>query len=129
MVASGISLGGDAIYHGAFTWATDAAAHEMLDRFGGHTDGTELPTISRQKTCRDHIHPHESGHSALMGYMLDGFGIYGFMAKTANCSLRKIWMNVDTHPGTLGWPAHRPLPLPLDLRFPLQHWLLQGTPQ
>jgi len=75
---SGISLTGSAIYHGASTLGNDAAAHEILDKFGGHTDGTETyhyhyPTQELQ----DHIHPHESGHSALMGYMLDGFGIYG----------------------------------------------------
>ena len=75
---AGISLSGSAIYHGASTLGNDAAAHEMLDRFGGHTDGTEryhyhFPAPDLQ----DHIHPHTSGHSALMGYMLDGFGIYG----------------------------------------------------
>ncbi|WP_170110412.1 YHYH protein [Flavilitoribacter nigricans] len=75
---SGISLSGSAIYHGASTLGNDAAAHEMLDRFGGHTDGTEryhyhFPAPDLQ----DHIHPHSAGHSALMGYMLDGFGIYG----------------------------------------------------
>jgi len=75
---SGISLSGSAIYHGSSTLGNDAAAHEMLDRFGGHTDGTEryhyhFPAPDLQ----EHIHPHTSGHSVLMGYMLDGFGIYG----------------------------------------------------
>jgi hypothetical protein len=75
---SGISLSGSAIYHGASTLGNDAAAHEMLDRFGGHTDGTEryhyhFPSEDLQK----HIHPSTGGHSGLMGYMLDGFGIFG----------------------------------------------------
>lgn len=75
---AGISLTGSAIYHGSSTLGTDAAAHEMLDRFGGHTDGTEryhyhFPSQDHQ----DHIQEHTSGHSALMGYMIDGFGIYG----------------------------------------------------
>ncbi len=75
---AGISLSGSAIYHGASTLGNDAAAHEMLDRFGGHTDGTERYHYHfPAKDLQDHIHPHESGHSALMGYMLDGFGIYG----------------------------------------------------
>ncbi|MDX5321172.1 MAG: YHYH protein [Bacteroidota bacterium] len=75
---SGISLSGSAIYHGASTLGNDAAAHEMLDRFGGHTDGTERYHYHfPADDLMDHIHPHESGHSALMGYMLDGFGIYG----------------------------------------------------
>jgi hypothetical protein len=76
--ASGISLTGSVIYHGASTLGTDAAAHEILDSHGGHSDGTKTyhyhyPT----KDLQDHIHPHESGHSVIMGYMLDGFGIYG----------------------------------------------------
>lgn len=75
---SGISLSGSAIYHGSSTLGTDAAAHEMLDRFGGHTDGTEtyhyhFPAVDLQ----NHIDQYENGHSGLMGYMLDGFGIYG----------------------------------------------------
>lgn len=75
---SGISLSGSAIYHGASTLGNDAAAHEMLDRFGGHTDGTERYHYHfPAQDLQDHIHPHTSGHSAIMGYMLDGFGIYG----------------------------------------------------
>ncbi|MFK7947902.1 MAG: YHYH protein [Saprospiraceae bacterium] len=75
---AGISLTGSAIYHGASTLGNDAAAHEMLDRFGGHTDGTETYHYHLlSDDHEDHIHSHTSGHSALMGYMLDGFGIYG----------------------------------------------------
>jgi hypothetical protein len=37
---SGISLTGNAIYHGASTLATDASAYEMLDTCGGQSDGT-----------------------------------------------------------------------------------------
>lgn len=75
---AGYSLTGSAIYHGASTLGTDAAAHEILDRFGGHTDGTERYHYHYpSKDLQDHIHKRSSGHSALMGYMLDGFGIYG----------------------------------------------------
>lgn len=77
---SGISLTGSAIYHGASTLGNDAAAHEMLDRFGGHTDGTERYHYHfPSEDLQEHIHEPEPepGHAALMGYMLDGFGIYG----------------------------------------------------
>lgn len=37
---SGISLTGSAIYHGASTLGNDAAAHEIVDNYGGHIDGT-----------------------------------------------------------------------------------------
>ncbi|HLO52873.1 MAG TPA: YHYH protein [Saprospiraceae bacterium] len=75
---AGYSLTGSAIYHGASTLGNDAAAHEMLDRFGGHTDGTSRYHYHfPSEDLQNHIHTHSSGHSALMGYMLDGFGIYG----------------------------------------------------
>jgi hypothetical protein len=75
---AGYSLTGSAIYHGASTLGNDAAAHEMLDRFGGHTDGTQRYHYHfPSKDLQDHIHVRSSGHSSLMGYMLDGFGIYG----------------------------------------------------
>lgn len=75
---AGFSLTGAAIYHGASTLGTDAAAHEMLDRFGGHTDGTERYHYHfPSQDLQDHMHSHQTGHSPLMGYMLDGFGIYG----------------------------------------------------
>ena len=75
---AGYSLTGSAIYHGASTLGNDAAAHEMLDRFGGHTDGTQRYHYHfPSKDLQDHINVRTSGHSALMGYMLDGFGIYG----------------------------------------------------
>jgi YHYH protein len=75
---AGYSLTGSAIYHGASTLGNDAAAHEMLDRFGGHTDGTKRYHYHYpSEDLQNHIHKRTSGHSALMGYMLDGFGIYG----------------------------------------------------
>jgi hypothetical protein len=75
---SGIALSGSAIYHGASTLGNDAAAHEMLDRFGGHTDGTERYHYHYiAEDLENHIDPPTAGHSGLMGYMMDGFGIYG----------------------------------------------------
>ena len=76
--ASGISLSGAVIYHGSSTLANDAAAHEILDRFGGHSDGTNTYHYHfLTEDLKDHLDPPGPGHSALMGYMRDGFGIYG----------------------------------------------------
>lgn len=76
--ASGISLTGNAIYHGASTLGNDAAAHEMLDAFGGQSDGTTTyHTHFLTDELLDRLDTCEPGHSALMGYILDGFGIYG----------------------------------------------------
>jgi hypothetical protein len=75
---AGISISGSVMYHGASTLGNDAAAHEILDSYGGHSDGTETYHYHfLADNLRDHIHPEDEGHSGLMGYMLDGFGIYG----------------------------------------------------
>ena len=76
---AGISLSGSVIYHGASTLGNDAAAHEILDSYGGHSDGTQTYHYHyAADNLQDHIHPHvEREHSGLMGYMIDGFGIYG----------------------------------------------------
>ncbi len=75
---SGISLSGNAIYHGASTLANDAAAYEMLDGCGGQSDGTfTYHTHYLTRCLLDALDSCTPGHSALMGYILDGFGIYG----------------------------------------------------
>lgn len=76
--ATGISLTGNAIYHGASTLGNDASAHEMLDAFGGQSDGTmTYHTHFLTEGLLDALDTCEPGHSALMGYIMDGFGIYG----------------------------------------------------
>lgn len=76
--ATGISLTGSAIYHGSSTLGTDAATYEMLDKCGGHTDGTETYHYHYLSECvLNELDPDNGGHSALVGYIMDGFGIYG----------------------------------------------------
>lgn len=75
---TGISLTGNAIYHGASTLGTDASAYEMLDTCGGQSDGTYTYHTHYLTDCLlDALDSCTTGHSALMGYILDGFGIYG----------------------------------------------------
>ena len=75
---SGISLTGSVIYHGASTLGNDASAHEMFDNFGGHTDGTKTYHYHfPSQDLQSKIGVNKGGHSPLMGYMFDGFGIYG----------------------------------------------------
>jgi hypothetical protein len=76
--AAGISLSGSVIYHGASILGNDAAAHELFDSYGGHSDGTNTYHYHYPaENLQDHILPDEEGHSGLMGYVIDGFGIYG----------------------------------------------------
>jgi hypothetical protein len=72
----GFTLVGGALYNALDARGRDAAAHEILDQCGGHP----------QQQGQYHYHDaapclpagvDESGHSVLIGYALDGFGIYG----------------------------------------------------
>lgn len=82
---SGISLTGNAIYHGASTLGSDAAAYEMLDTCGGQSDGTFTYHTHFITPCLlEVLDTAGPGHSSLMGYMLDGFGIYGPRGETGN---------------------------------------------
>ncbi|MEP7705093.1 aryl-sulfate sulfotransferase [Paraglaciecola sp. 25GB23A] len=76
--ATGISLTGSAIYQGSSTLGTDASAYEMLDSSGGHTDGTETYHYHYvAENVLAELDPNNGGHSKLMGYIQDGFGIFG----------------------------------------------------
>ena len=129
---SGISLSGSAIYHGSSTLGNDAAAHEMLDRFGGHTDGTERYHYHfPSQDLQDHIHPHESGHSALMGYMLDGFGIYGPYGEEGELLTSKDLDECHGHSHSILWDGEM-----MELYhyhwtydFPYNIGCFKGTPQ
>lgn len=76
--ATGISLTGSAIYQGSSTVGTDASAYEMLDSSGGHTDGTETYHYHYlAENVLAELDPDNGEHSKLMGYIQDGFGIFG----------------------------------------------------
>ncbi|GAA5524409.1 hypothetical protein Maes01_00966 [Microbulbifer aestuariivivens] len=76
--ATGISLTGAPIYQGSSTVGTDASAFEMLDMSGGHTDGTETYHYHFvAQPVLEALDPDDGGHSRLMGYIRDGFGIFG----------------------------------------------------
>ncbi len=76
--ATGISLTGSAIYHGSSTLGNDASTFEVLDSCGGHADGTSTYHYHYLSQCvLDELDPDNGGHSNLMGYIMDGFGIFG----------------------------------------------------
>ena len=54
----------------------DAVAHEEQDACGGHPDQSSTYHYHAITSCIADA-PDAIGHSALMGYALDGFGIYG----------------------------------------------------
>ncbi len=74
--AVGIMLTGVPLFNALDAPGRDAVAHELQDSCQGHPQMSSTYHYHNLTTCMtDEV--GSSGHSALMGYALDGFGIYG----------------------------------------------------
>ena len=78
---AGIGLNGVLINVGIDAAGRDAAAWEALDTCGGHPNnaGYHQHNIS---DCIEDTRSGEGGHSDLVAYALDGFGIFGHYGET-----------------------------------------------
>lgn len=74
MGAIGVMLNGVPIYNGLDGQGKDAPAHEIQDSCNGHPGPGGSYHYHSLSSC---IKDEGSSHSALIGYALDGFGIYG----------------------------------------------------
>ena len=72
----GILLTGVALFNGLDANNDDAVAHEVQDSCQGHPQLTGIYHYHSQSDCLDDNDAGQ-GHSPLIGYALDGFGIYG----------------------------------------------------
>jgi hypothetical protein len=72
----GILLTGSVLFNALDAPGRDAVAHETQDACQGHPERTGVYHYHNLTTCLADT-PSSDGHSALMGYILDGFGIYG----------------------------------------------------
>ena len=70
----GIMLTGAQLYDALDALGRDAAAHEVLDACAGHPDPSGTYHYHTFSPC---MSDPGTGHSNLVGYALDGFGIYG----------------------------------------------------
>jgi len=69
----GVSTVGVAIYDALDAENRDAVAHEMQDTCGGHPDQSGTYHLHRISPC---VVAKTTGRATLVGYALDGFGIY-----------------------------------------------------
>jgi hypothetical protein len=73
----GFALTGVAIYNALDARGQDAAAHEILDSCDGHPQQQGQYHYHAPSRCWTDAGKEANGHSDLIGYALDGFGIYG----------------------------------------------------
>lgn len=71
----GIMLSGVIIFSAFDADGRDAPAHEVQDECDGHPQAASFYHYHSLSDC---LEDTAAGHSALMGYAFDGFGIYGY---------------------------------------------------
>ncbi len=120
--AIGVTTNGVVIYNAADARGNDAVAHEIVDAHGGHPAQTDY-----------HYHfvperldraPLADGHSAVIGYIRDGFAIYGYKG-VGGGELRNTDLDEchgHSH-GTLGYHYHA------TIEYPYTIGCYRGTPR
>jgi len=73
----GFTVSGAALYNALDGAGRDAAAHEVQDRCAGHPQGQGQYHYHSWSTCLHDAATTQTQHSDLVGYALDGFGIFG----------------------------------------------------
>lgn len=76
----GVTLNGVAIYSAVDGVGRDAVAHEVQDTCGGHPEMKGVYHFHSGSSCL----PEQSENNTLVGYALDGFGIYSNRDDTGN---------------------------------------------
>jgi hypothetical protein len=71
----GIMLSGVVLFNAFDAQANDAPVHEVQDACDGHP---QVSGFYHYHNLSDCIEDNATGHSALMGYAFDGYGIYGY---------------------------------------------------
>ncbi len=73
----GFALTGVALYNALDAQGRDAPAHEIQDSCNGHPQRTGQYHYHDYSKCINDTRSEAGGHSDLLGYAIDGFGIYG----------------------------------------------------
>ncbi|MDA4845579.1 YHYH protein [Hoeflea poritis] len=73
----GFTLTNAAQYNALDGRGDDAPAHEMQDKCGGHPQQTGQYHYHNMTPCIDDTRSQPGGHSDLIGYAIDGFGLFG----------------------------------------------------
>ncbi len=122
MGAIGITLNGVVLYNAADARGNDAAAHEIVDVYGGH------PAMSdyHYHFVPERLEPARlsDGHSGIIGYIRDGFPIYGYHV-TGGGEITNADLD-DCHGhshGTLGYHYHA------TIEYPYTVGCYRGTPR
>ena len=77
--AIGVTMNGVIIYNAADGRGEDAVAREIVDAFGGHPAQSDYHYHFIPERLESE--PLSGGHSTIVGYINDGFPLYGYMGE------------------------------------------------
>lgn len=120
--AIGVTLNGVVLYNAADARGNDAAAHEIVDVYGGHPAMTDyhyhfVPERLDQSRGAD-------GHSGIIGYIRDGYPLYGYHG-VGGAELTNADLDIchgHSH-GALGYHYHA------TIEYPYTIGCYRGTPR
>jgi hypothetical protein len=99
-----IMLTGAVMNNGYDAAGRDAVAYEIQDTCGGHPQEKGQYHYHGPATCAS---DPGSGHSALLGYVLDGFGLYGFRGEDGRTLTNNDLDECHGHAHTIDWDGVR----------------------
>jgi hypothetical protein len=120
--AIGVTLNGVVFYNAADARGNDAVAHEIVDVYGGHPASSEY----HYHFVPEHLDTRRlaDGHSDIVGYIRDGYPIYGYRgvggAEMSNADLDEC--HGHEH-GSLGYHYHA------TIEYPYTIGCYKGTPR
>lgn len=99
----GVLLTGALLFNAFDAAGRDAVAHEIQDTCGGHPQRTGIYHYHSLTPC---LAESTDGHSPLMGYALDGFGIYGHHGENGEEILNANLDECHGHTHMIEWEGH-----------------------
>ena len=121
----GVLLTGAALFDALDGEGRDALAHETQDACQAHPQQSGQYHYHSLTEC---LADPGTGHSALLGYARDGFGIYGVRGENGETLTNADLDECHGHTHAIEWDGvdRDALSLPCDVRVPVHGGLLQG---
>jgi hypothetical protein len=96
----GIMLSGVILFNAFDAAGRDAGAHEVQDACDGHPQASGFYHYHNLSDC---LEDTAAGHSALMGYAFDGFGVYGYYGEDGKELTNEDLDECHGHTHTIEW--------------------------
>lgn len=127
----GISLTGAAIFNALDARGDDAVAHEIQDKCSGHPEHSGQYHYHGPSKCLSEKGKSKNGHSGLVGYALDGFGIFGLKGVGGKFVSNRSLDQCHGHTETVIWDgkSKKMYHYHLTREYPYTVGCFRGTPK